>query len=105
MQRVTDQVDANYFEQEPPRSLRPVVVLNLLGDTIFERPVLAFFDPLLVVGLVSLIGMIVIRAERTLWLIPLLVIISRLFVGAYRIGRRTWDDMMLLRKGLKLRAH
>jgi hypothetical protein len=82
-----------------------VVVLNLLGDTIFERPALAFFDPLLLVGLISLIGMIAVRAERTLWLAPLLLVLVRIGVGAYRVGRRTWDDMLLLRKGLKLRAH
>jgi len=105
MQRVTDQVDANYLEQEPPRPLRPVVVLNLLGDTIFERPALAFFDPLLLVGLFTLIAMMVVRVDRVLWFIPLLLVLARIAVGALRVGRRTWDDMMLLRKGLKLRAH
>jgi hypothetical protein len=105
VQRVTDQVDANYLEQEPPRPLQPVVMLNLLGDTIFERPAIAFFDPLLLVGLISLIGMIAIGAERTLWLFPLFLVILRIGIGTYRVGRRTWDDMLLLRQGLKLRAH
>jgi hypothetical protein len=105
VQRVTDQVDANYLEQAPPRPIRPVVVLNLLGDHFFARPVLAFLDPLLLIGLVTLLGLIGLRANRILWLAPLLLILARLGLGAYRVWRRTWDDLLLLRKGLKLRAH
>jgi hypothetical protein len=102
---VTDQVDTGYLEQTPPRPIRPVVVLNLLGDHIFERPASQFLDPLLIVGLVSLLGMIALRANRLLWLVPLLLILVRLGLGAYRVWRRAWDDLLLLRKGLKLRAH
>jgi hypothetical protein len=105
VQRVTDQVDADYLEQEPPRPIRPVVVLNLLGDHIFERPASAFLDPLLIVGVVTLLGMIALRANRLLWLAALLLILVRLGAGAYHVWRRAWDDLQLLRKGLKLRAH
>jgi hypothetical protein len=105
VQRVTDQVDANYLEQAPPRPIRPVVVLNLLGDHIFERPAVAFLDPLMLIGFVALIGMVVLQSNRLLWFAPLLLILARLAIGAYHVGRRAWDDLMLLRKGLKLRAH
>jgi hypothetical protein len=105
VQRVTDQVDANYLEQAPPRPIRPVVVLNLLGDHIFERPASAFLDPLLIVGVVTLVGMIALHAHRLLWLAALLLIFVRVGIGAYRVWRRAWDDLLLLRKGLKLRAH
>jgi len=105
VQRVTDQVDADYLEQSPPRPLPPVVALNLLGDYIFERPSTTFLDPLLLVGVVTLVGMITLHAPRLLWFVPLLLILVRISIGAYRIGRRIWDDLLLLRKGLRLRAH
>jgi hypothetical protein len=105
VQRVTNQVDAGYLEQATPRRLRPVVVLNLLGDYLFERPASAFLDLPLIAGILTLIGMTVFHTNRALWLAPLLLILVRLGMGAYHMGRRTWDDLMLLRKGLKLRAH
>jgi hypothetical protein len=103
--RVTDQVDANYLEQSPPRPLPPVVALNLFGDYIFERPATTFLDPLFLVSVVTLIGMIGLNVSRIFWFVPLLIIMMRLGLGAYRAGRRTWDDLLLLRKGLRLRAH
>lgn len=105
MQRVTDQVDADYLDQPPPRPLPPVVALNLLGDYIFERPSSTFLDPLLLISVVALTGMITLNTNRVLWFAPLLLIMARVIVGAYRVGRRTWDDLLLLRKGLRLRAH
>ncbi|HEY3230317.1 MAG TPA: hypothetical protein VGJ87_13940 [Roseiflexaceae bacterium] len=105
MQRVTDQVDSGYLEQTPPRPLPPEVVLNLLGDYIFERPASAFLDPLLLIGIVALIGLVVLRTNTLFWFAPLLLIIVRIGLGAYYIWRRVWDDLLLLRKGLKLRAH
>ncbi len=105
MQRVTDQVDADYLEQPPPRPLPPVVALNLIGDYIFERPSSTFLDPLLLISVVTLAGMIALHANRLFWFAPVLLITARVIVGAYRIARRTWDDLLLLRKGLRLRAH
>jgi hypothetical protein len=105
VQRVTDQVHADYLEQSPPRPLRLVVVLNLIGDYIFERPSSAFLDPIFLVSAVALGGMISLQMNRLLWFLPLLLILWRVSVGAYRVARRTWDDLLLLRKGLRLRAH
>jgi hypothetical protein len=105
MQRVTDQIDPGYLEQAPPRPLPPAIVLNLLGDHIFERPSGAFLDPLLITGIAALIALIALETNKLLWLVPLLVVLGRIGLGAYRIGRRVWDDLMLLRKGLMLRAH
>jgi hypothetical protein len=105
VQRVTDQVDADYLEQPPPRPLPPVVALNLLGDYIFDRPSSTFLDPLLLISVVTLVGMITLHTPRLLWFVPLLLIMVRISIGAYRIARRIWDDLLLLRKGLRLRAH
>jgi hypothetical protein len=105
VQRVTDQVDADYLEQPPPRPLPPVVALNLLGDYIFDRPSSTFLDPLLLISVVTLVGMITLHAHRLLWFAPLLLIMVRISIRAYRIARRIWDDLLLLRKGLRLRAH
>lgn len=105
MQRVTDHVDPGYLNQAPPRPLPPVVMLNLLGDYTFERPISAFLDPLLIIGLVALVALIALRANSLLWFIPLLVIVVRLAMGAWRVWRRTRADVWLLREGLLLRAH
>jgi hypothetical protein len=105
VQRVTDQVESRYLEQAPPRSLPHVVILNLLGDYIFERPLSAFLDPLLICAILALIGLITLHANTLLWFVPLLVIMVRTALGARRVWRRAWDDLMLLRNGLALRAH
>lgn len=105
MQRVTDQVDARYLEQVPPRALPHVVLLNLLGDHIFERPISAFLDPVLIIAFLALIVLMSLRAPSAFWLAPLLVIVARAGLGARRIWRRAWDDLRLLRDGLTLRAH
>src|SRR4029078_946528 len=72
---------------------------------IFERSFGAFLDPLLIIGIVAQAALIGLQTSKLLWFVPLLVILGRLGLGAYRIGRRVWDDLMLLRKGLMLRAH
>ncbi len=105
MQRVTDQVDARYLNQAPPRSLPHVVILNLLGDHIFERPIGAFLDPLLISAILALIVLMVAHAPTFLWFVPLLVIVGRVALGGWRVWRRARDDLLLLRNGLALRAH
>jgi hypothetical protein len=105
VQRFTDQVDPGYLEQAPPRPLRPVVVLNLLGDRVFERPISAFLDPLLIIGLLALILLTALRVHVLLWLVALLVVAVRLSWGAWQVWRRAWDDLRLLREGLIVRAH
>jgi len=66
VQRVTDQVDPGFLEQSPPRPLPYVVVLNILGDYTFERPFSAFLDPLLIVGVVTLIVLIALHTRSLL---------------------------------------
>ena len=55
MQRVTEQVDAAYLQQSPPRALSPAVMANLLSDHIFERPLKLFLNPLIIVGIILLV--------------------------------------------------
>ena len=105
MRRVTDQVDAGYLEQAPPRSLPHVVMLNLLGDYVFERPLSAFLDPVIISGIVVLVALIRLRTNNLLWLVPALAIALRIALGARRVWRRASDDVLLLRNGLTLRAH
>ena len=105
MRRVIDQVDSHYLQQAPPRSLSYVVLLNLLGDHIFERHFSAFLDPVLIAGLATLILLIALRTNALLWLVPLAIVVGRLAVGAIRAWRRAWGDLMLLRDGQLLHAH
>ena len=105
MQRVTDQVDATYLEQAPPRPIPPGVVLNLLSDHIFERPLRSWLNPLLLTGVVVLIVLFVLRASPVLRLLPSALIIGWMLIEARQIWRQTQEDMALLRDGLMIRAH
>lgn len=105
MQRVTDQVDATYLEQAPPRPVPPGVLLNLLSDHIFERPIRSLLNPLLITGVVVLVILFVLRASLLLRLFPLALIVGWMVIEARQIWRQTQEDMALLRNGLTIRAH
>src|SRR6476661_2192626 len=105
MQRVTEQVDAAYLEQAPPRPLQPTVILNLFNDHIFDRPLQTFLDPVLIASVIVLILLFVMRSSTILRLAPLLLIIVRLIINARRIWRLASEDLALLRDGLTIRAH
>lgn len=105
MQRVTEQVDASYLEQTPPRPLPPGVVLNLINDYAFERPLRTFLNPLLISCVVVLVALYVLRANPIIRAIPLMVIIVQMALAARRIWRHVRDDLALLRDGLTIRAH
>jgi hypothetical protein len=105
MQRVTEQVDAAYLEQAPPRPLQPMVILNLFNDHIFDRPLQTFLDPVLIASVIVLILLFVMRSSTVLRLAPLLLIIFRLIINARRIWRLASEDLALLRDGLTIRAH
>lgn len=105
MQRVTDQVDPDYLEQAPPRPLPPVVMLNLLGDYTFEKPLSTILNPLLLSAMIIVVVLVVLRANVWIVMVPLLVVGSRFGLGAWRVWHRTRDDLRLLREGLTIRAH
>jgi hypothetical protein len=105
MQRVTEQVDATYLQQSPPRRLSPAVIANLLSDYIFERPLKLFFDPLIIASILMLVLLFALRASTAIRLIPVLLIVIRLLLSAGHLWRHVSDDLALLRNGLTLRAH
>ena len=105
MQRVTEQVDAAYLQQPPPRPLSPAVIVNLLSDHIFERPLKAFLDPLVVASIIVLLILFALRASTAIRLVPVLIIVFRLAIDARQIWRHVNDDLALLRNGLTIRAH
>ncbi len=105
MQRVTEQVDATYLEQTPPRAVPPSMVLNLLSDYVFDRSLRSLLNPVLIVGVVALVLLFVLRASPWLRLIPLLLILGWMAHEAKQIWRRTHEDLELLRNGLTVRAH
>ena len=105
MQRVTEQVDAAYLQQSPPRRLSPFVIANLLSDHIFERPLKVFLDPLIIAGIITLLVLFALRASSAIRLVPVLIIVIRLLIGAGYLWRHVGDDLALLRNGLTVRAH
>ena len=105
MQRVTEQVDAAYLQQAPPRPLAPAVIVNLLSDHVFERPLKAFLDPLIVASIIVLLLLFVLRASTAIRLVPVLIIVIRLLIDGRQLWRHVSDDLALLRNGLTVRAH
>jgi hypothetical protein len=105
MQRVTEQVDAAYLQQSPPRPLSPAVVANLLSDHIFDRPLKLLLDPLIIAGVIMLVVLFALRASTAIRLLPVLLIVIRLLLSARQIWRHVSDDLALLRNGLTIRAH
>jgi hypothetical protein len=105
MQWVTEQVDAAYLQQSPPRSLSPAIVANLLSDHIFERPLKAFLDPIIIAAIITLLILFALRASTTIRLVPVLLIVVRLLISARYLWRHVRDDLALLRNGLTVRAH
>ena len=105
MQPVTEQVDATYLEQPPPRPIPLSLALNVLSDHVFAQPLRGLLDPLVVGGVLALGALFVLRASPALRLLPALMIIVPLVGLAQQIWRRTSDDLALLRSGLTVRAH
>jgi hypothetical protein len=105
MQRVTEQVDAAYLQQSPPRKLSPAVMVNLFSDHVFERPLKAFLDPLIIAGIITLLVLFALRASTAIRLVPVLIIVIRLLISARHLWRNVRDDLALLRNGLTVRAH
>src|SRR5690242_7840637 len=105
MQRVTDQIDRSYLEQTPPRPVSLGMMLNLLSDRIFERPLRSWLSPVLLTGVIVLVVLFALRTSPLLRLLPLALIVGGMASQARQIWRQTRDDMALLSNGLTVRAH
>ena len=105
MQRIIEQVDPTYLEQSPPRPVPIGVMLNLLSDHTFERPLRVLLSPLLITGVIGLIVLFVLRASPLLRLVPLALIVMWLAGEGRQIWRSTRAELVLLRDGLAIRAH
>jgi hypothetical protein len=105
MQRVTDQVDSAYLERIPPRPFQSAVMLNLINDHLFERLSKTLLDPLLIISVIVLVGLVALRASPLLRVVPVVLIVARLVVAGRQVWRQVSDDMALLRSGLTIRAH
>ena len=105
MQRVTEQVGATYLQQPPPRPLSLAIVVNLLSDHVFERPLKAFLDPLIITSIIVLLVLFALRASTAIRLVPVLIIALKLLIDARQLWRNVTDDLALLRNGLTVRAH
>ncbi len=105
MQRVSDQVDAAYLEQVPPRPLPVVALFSLLIEHLLERPFRALLNPAFIIGVGSLVSLYVLRAPRLLLAVPIGVLAGWMALSAYRVWTRAWQDMTLLRQGSIVQAH
>lgn len=105
MQPVTEQVDAAYLEQPPPRPIPLPLALNVLSDHVFNQPLRLILNPWTIGGVLALLTLFAIGASPILRLLALLVIAGRLALDARQVWRQARDDLALLKSGLTIRAH
>ena len=105
MQQITDHIDADYLQQAAPRPLAPTLMLEVLGNRLFERPLSAILHPLFVTSIAALLVLLALRLPAYFIILPLALVTGRLILASYRVWRRAWADLSLLRNGLVLRAH
>lgn len=102
---VIDLVERDLLQGEPPRRLPLLFVPNLLGEYLLERPLISYFDPLLLGGLVAALALALLQVGPLLWLLLGAILAVRLGIAAWRIGRRVAEDRALLRYGIVIYAH
>lgn len=105
MQRVTDQVDMDYLKQPPPRPVPFVVVINLLGDHLFEHPWITFLNTILLFSLGALSLLMATQMHSRLWPIPFIFAVGRFSIKILQIWQHVSEDMLLLRIGMITQAH
>ncbi len=105
MPDVLDLVETATLDTAPPRRLPVFFVPNLIGEYLIERPLRSYFDPYLLLGLVAAVIMAVLRAEISLWLLLLALLLLRASQAIWRIYRDVREDYLLLRYGLVVNAH
>ena len=105
MPRVTEQLDAAYLDQPPPRPIPLPLMLNVLSDHVFAQPLRSLFNLWVIGGALALGALFALGASPALRLIPALMIVAPLVGVARQIWRRAADDLALLRSGLTVRAH
>ena len=105
MQQVNQHVDDAFLQQNTPRPISPMLLGGMFFNHVFERPSRTILHPLFVVNLAALIATLVLRLPLFVLALPLGVIVGMLVLGGFRVGRRVWNNLRLLRHGLILRAH
>lgn len=112
MRRITERVTDDYLALAPTRPMPYHALPEMISDYLFERPLRAFLDPLLMIGLMIVVLLGVLNAHWALLLIAAAFVLTRLWSHVQRLWRRVADDLNLLRCGvlvnayiLKLRPH
>lgn len=101
----TDLIEPALLHRPPPRPLPFMLVPNLLGEYVLERPFSAYFDPLLVGGIIAAVAMALLGVGLWLWVILLTIMVIRLLVVAWDVAWRVYEDVQLLKYGEVLWAH
>ena len=98
------QIDAALLRHEPPRSLPPTLLADLVGDRLLAAPLRAYLDPLMLVGIAAALGLALLRTPLWLsWAVAVVV--------ALRLASLVWHflgpalaDARLLRNGMVVDA-
>ena len=100
----TRQIDDTLLQHAPPRSLPPWLIADLIGDKLADRPLISYFDPLLVSGVMAALALVLLHAPLWLsWLVALLMAV-RLGSIVWDLLNDAWEDMRLLRHGMIVQA-
>lgn len=105
MQQVNQYVDDAFLQQNTPRPIPPMLLAEIFFSYVFERPSRTMLHPLFIINSAALIATLVLGLPLYVLVLPLAVIMGMLLLGGYRVGRRVWNNLRLLRHGLILRAH
>ncbi len=102
---IIDLVDRALLLQDPPRRLPWLFVPNLLGEYLLEQSPRSFLDPVLIGGLAIVVAMVLLHAGVWLWLLLGVILALRLIIIIWRLIRRVYTDMALLKYGVILNVH
>ncbi len=102
---IVNQVDPVLFQRQPPRSLPPMLLVNLLGEYLIEVPLKTYIDSVVIGSLVGAIALALLRVGPLLWILLGLILLTHLATAAWKLGRQIHADMALLKYGIIVRAH
>jgi hypothetical protein len=82
-----------------------LLVPNLLGEYLLERPWRSYLDPLLISCVVVGLAMAFVQVGAWFWLLLALVAVLRLVAVSWRLAQRVYEDVLLVRHGRVMQAH
>jgi hypothetical protein len=105
MQPITERVSHDYFDQPSPRPFPYEALPNLIVDHLIRPGLRRLLAPLIVVGLLIVVGAELLHAPWYVSAVAYLLVATQLLRGIHHALRRMQDEIALMRYGLAVRAH